>query len=328
MPKDGNQTSSCPMWPDQEHQCAIVLTLKYIFSSISLVSCIFVLFLIWLFRHYKNGVQRLILFLTISAFCQSLGFVIGNYHTAGTACAFQGFLIQFFNWATLLWVCSISFHILLHIQEQSPVKYEKWFHLVCWVFPIVFASIPFGGGKYGRSGVWCWIRYDQTALRFGTWYVPKIILILVLLSVFVYILVAVLRRKHEWSGTFNADDQRDKLLLVNEVKPLIALPVIYVVLSIPGIIYRIDDAVRPHMEPDFTLSVLMVIASPSVGAVNAFALAVFSDLIRQLSVEQIRLHFQSHFMSFGGIVHNISVDDSPIVDDIECEDEWGTTITM
>ena len=92
MPKDGNQTSACPMWPDQPAQCATILRLKYAFSTISLLACFIVLFLIWLFRHHKNGVQRLILFLTISACALSFGFVLGDYHTAGGGCTFQGSL--------------------------------------------------------------------------------------------------------------------------------------------------------------------------------------------------------------------------------------------
>merc|ERR1711962_257468 len=328
MPKDGNQTSSCPMWPNQPHQCNTILRLKYAFSSISLIACIVVLALIWLFRHHKNGVQRLILFLTVSACVLSFGFIIGDYHTSGGTWTFQGFLIQYFNWSTILWVCAISVYILLHVRDFDPSRYEKWFHLVCWIVPFILACIPFGGSKYGRSGVWCWIQYDQAVLRFATWYIPKIILILAMIGLYVYVLVAVIRRRDTWSGTFNPEEQHDRLMLANEVKPLVAFPLIYVVLSIPSIIYRIDDAVRPNTEPSFTLSVLMVIASPSVGALNAVVFATYTEVLTQLSSwSHVRVQFLSHFTKFGGVVHNVSVDDGPIVDDME-DTEWGTSITM
>ena len=329
MPKDGNQTSTCPMWPHLPHQCTTILAVKYTFSSISLIACIVVIGLIWLFRYYKNGVQRLMLFLTISACIQSLSFMIGDYHTGNNACRFQGFLIQYFSWSTLLWVCAISVHIILIIHDASPRRFEKWFHLLCWLVSLVFACIPFGGDKYGHSGAWCWIKHNENALRFGTWYVPKFLIILLLIATYVYLLVIVLQRKYQWSGMYDPEEEHNKNMLVNEVKPLVAFPLIYVILSIPSVIYRIDDAVNPHAEANYGLSILMVITSPSVGALNAVAFALYSGIQNHLSWIQIKFHFLSYFGNSAGIVHNVNVDDNPIVDgELEIEDEWGLTVTM
>lgn len=258
----------------------------------------------------------------MSACIQSIGFLIGDYHTAGSTCQFQGFLIQFFNWSTILWVCAISIYILLQVRQISPSRFEKWFHVLCWGVPFIFACIPFGGGKYGRSGVWCWIKHDETALRFGIWYVPKILLIVAMIVIYAYLLGVVLRRRNEWNGVYNAEEQHDKLMLVKEVKPLVWFPVIYVLLGIPSLIYRIDDAINPHTDPNYTLSVLMVIASPSVGALNAVAYAVYTEILNQLSWNQIKFHFISHFTKGGDIIHNIDVDDGPIVGDLGDDDEW------
>jgi len=311
MLRTANYSLDCPLWPDHPNQCKTILIVQRFFSSLSLIGCLFIITFIWLFRMYKYFVQRLILFLSISAALSSISFLIGDLYTDHNMCEFQAFIMQYFGWATLLWVVAITINILLVMRNIQSSKYERWFHLFCWGSSLIWATLPFIGNNYGPAGVWCWIKRDATAMRFGTWYIPIFLVIIFLLLAYLKILLFGLQQNGRWSGTYNAENEHSKSMLAKEVKPLAAFPLIYFILSIPPLIYRIDDFTHPHLFPNYTLMVFSVISAPSVGALNAIAFAFYSELLKQLTWEQVKSSFLSHFSSSSTrITHNVEVMDS------------------
>lgn len=306
---NNSQVVSTCMW-SEKHQRKTILALQRTFSALSLVGCIFIVVLIWLFKTYKYFVQRLILFLTISAAFQSFSFILGDLYENDTMCQFQAFIMQYFGWATLLWVLCITINIILVVRGVANTeKYEKWYHLICWLLSVFWSSLPFIGKKYGPACVWCWIKQDATALRFGTWYVPIFLVILFLVFAYVYIVLKVFVRNGRWSGTYNAEVEHDNAMLLKEVKPLASFPLIYLILTIPTLIYRIEDAVHPHQLPKYFLLILSVIFSPSVGALNAIAFAFYGEIQSLLTWNQIKSAFLSRFSSTAHITHNYDVGD-------------------
>jgi len=306
-----NYTNECPLWPSQPDRCQVILKFQRTFSAISLIGCVFVIFMIWLFYLYKYFVQRLILFLSISAALQCFSFIIGDIYVDNSLCEFQAFIMQYFGWATLLWVVAITINLVMVLKGVDSGKYEKWFHVVAWVLPLLWSCLPFIHDSYGPAGVWCWIKRDQTLLRFGTWYVPIFATILLMFLAYIYIIFSVLKRKSRWTGTFNQQDENDKAMLAREVKPLAAFPLIYLLSGIPTLIYRIDDAVHPHLLPQYSLLIFSVIMSPLVGAMNAIAFALYSEVQKLFSWGQIKSAFLSHFRSDSArIIHNVEIGDN------------------
>lgn len=321
--RDANYTVPCPLWPKEPNRCETILILKRLFSSLSLIGCVFIIFIIWLFRHYKSQVQRLTLYLSISAGLQSISYVVGDLYPDKDVCRFQSFITQYFDWSTLLWVCIMSLNMVLVIHNRSSTTHEKWFHLCCWGVPLIWASLPFIGNKYGMAGLWCWIVRDATAMRFGTWYVPVFILLVVLVVVYVYIIATVLRSTGAWSGFNKADEERDKNMLAKEVKPLAAFPLIYIAFSIPNLIYRIDDAVHPDKLPSYPLLILNVIFMPSIGSVNSIAFALYSEIQKLLTWRQIKFAFLGHFQANAHVVHNVDIGDEEVLGSGEGSDGSG-----
>lgn len=128
---------------------------------------------------------------------------------------------------------------------------------------------------------------------------------------YVYIIVTVLKRKGRWTGTFNQQDEDDKSMMAREVKPLAAFPLIYLLSAIPTLIYRIDDAVHPHLAPQYSLLIFSVIMSPLVGAMNAIAFALYSEIQKLLTWRQIKNAFLTRFQSEPArIIHNVEIGDS------------------
>ncbi|XP_065185677.1 cyclic AMP receptor-like protein A isoform X2 [Sycon ciliatum] len=283
---------NCSLFPDNPNHCTVIINIRRAFSTLSLVGCIFVIFIIWLFRKYKYFVQRLILALTVAAAMDSISYLMGAIHEEREPiCVVQAFWMSFFDWAVLLWVCCIAFNLFMNvIRLRRTENFEKWYHVICWGVSLIMACIPIK--QYGPAGAWCWIERGETGLRFGTWYVPLFILIGMLFLVYIYIIVTIQRQVRRWDGTYNPETQRDKERLKEDVRPLKAYPVIYLVLSIFPLVNRIQNAVS-NDQAIFALWVLHAISSPLQGFFNSVAFALDKETFSRLNLTQMRIAFQS-----------------------------------
>ena len=297
---DINNGTSCQSFTT--NQCATLMILLQV-----------IIFIICVFREYKFFVLRLLLFLSISSTFQSISYLITNLNASKTSCQFQAFTMQYFLWSTLLWVIAITIHVLCSIKKKSIEKYEKYLHLVSWLFPFFWALLPLSGNSYDRAGVWCWIKRDATALRFGTWFVPKFIVILFLVISYFYILFKAMQQRNEWSGVYTSEQeaiQRNSFLL-KEVKQLAIHPIIYLLVSLPSFILRIEDALHSEDHPKYYMIILHVIFSPANGAVNAVAFAFYGNVQKKLTLPQLKMGILSWFRPKAPtVIHNYVVDDS------------------
>jgi len=121
----------------------------------------------------------------------------------------------------------------------------------------------------------------------------------------------VYRQAAEFEGTFNQERETDSKLLKEEVKRMLAYPLIYLVLSICPLIFRIDNASHKHDSTNYPLLVLTVIFGPLQGACNAIAFALDNETWRRLTWTEIKLAFQSRSCCGPGqVIHNYQVDDA------------------
>lgn len=307
-----DSNSSCPLYPSQPSRCDIILSIKRTSASLSLLGCIFLIFLIWLFKKYKFFVQRMILSLGIAAFLDSISYIMGDIYPEGNLCDAQAFLMSYFDWAVLCWVCCITFNLwLITIKHISSREYEKWYHVVSWGVPLFWAVIPLIGGHYGPAGVWCWIDNNSYAWRFAVWYVPLFILIIGMALTNSYIVWKVYSRASEWEGTFRQEHETSTNLLKEEVKPLLAYPLIYLFINICPLILRIHNATHKHDPTHFPLLVLTVIFGPLQGACNAIAFAMDRETRTRLTWTEIKLAMRSRSSSgTGRVIRNYPIDDA------------------
>lgn len=220
--------------------------------------------------------------------------------------------MSYFDWSVLCWVCCVSFNLwLLAIKKVYKKEYEKWYHIICWGVPFFWAVIPFVGDHYGPAGVWCWIDNNSYAWRFGVWYVPLFILIIAMVITNSYIVWTVYRQASEWEGTYSQQHETDMRLLKEEVKRLLAYPLIYLVLSICPLIFRIQNASHRNGPTNYPLLILTVIFGPLQGACNAIAFAMDKETWKRLTWTEIKLALRTRSSSGSSqIIHNIRVDDA------------------
>ncbi|KAF7647744.1 hypothetical protein LDENG_00167420 [Lucifuga dentata] len=177
------------------HNRVVILTVKRATGTFSLVGCVFMLFVIWLLRRYHSVAQKMILSLTIAAFCDSVAYVMGESHPEGSLCYFQAFWLTYFDWSALAWVCLITLNLYLNlVRETSTKRYEMLYHLTAWAVPLIMASLPLLKGYYGPAGAWCWITEDHVAWRFGIWYVPLFSLIFLMICCYARIICVANKR--------------------------------------------------------------------------------------------------------------------------------------
>lgn len=306
----GSSSSEC-LWPDQPSRCDTILGLQYTFATISLACLLFVIASILLFKLYKLFVQRLILFMCLSAAVKSCLNFISVDQIRESNCIAQAFFSQFFAWSELLWVCAITMNIVMVVHGYQPERYEKRMHLFVWLISLFWGLVPLFGKYYGPAGSWCWIQREYTAVRFGVWYVPFMLILALMICAYVYLLCfGMTSGFHEMDGTeFEMEQIRSQRR--KEVMPLLFYPIIYLILNLPLLIYRVEDAVYPDERPIYTLLVLSVIASPLTGAFNALAFAILEDTLREsCTVASIKAALSAWcFGDSARVTHNYEVID-------------------
>ncbi|XP_072036842.1 uncharacterized protein [Amphiura filiformis] len=287
----------CAIFEGNEYKCNVILAVQRSMAALSLVGCLFMMVLIWLFRKYTLFSQRLILYLTIAAFFYSISALIESELPDGPLCKFEAFWGTLWLWAVLTWTCCITFNLVISVaRKTSTEKYEILYHFVGWGIPLFMSLLPFIGDHYGPAGAWCWITdesSDGTHWRFAIWYGPLYILIFLMLICYVYVLFTLKKMTGIYQGTQEPQPQhaeRDRRQIKEEIRPLVAYPCIYMVLSTFSLINRIQNAVAPD-HPVFALVVLHAMTIPMIGAINALVYGLDRTTRRKLNRGSIKKAF-------------------------------------
>lgn len=257
--------------------------------------------------------QKMILFLVVSAFFDSIAYLMGDIDTPeGATCQAQAFLMQYFDWATLLWVLMITTNLILIITNKQSAKCYYIYHAVVWVGSLFWAIIPLFEKTYGHAGLWCWISRNHPGYRFGTWFGPLLVICIGMFIALLYVIYRVYQAtKAEPGATIEAQNLNKRIR--EDIKPLAFYPLFYVILNIPTLVYRIEDASHPSKSPNYVLTVIAVIFGPSVGAVNAIIFALINlEYIQKLTWAKVKHQVMSYFQrEETKVTHNIDLDENP-----------------
>lgn len=274
----------------------MIINVRRVIASISLVGCVFMILVIWLFRKYLAFAQRLILYLSIAAMCDCIAYLMGELHPDGIVCDFQAWWLTFFDWAVLLWVNCITVNLFFNVVRGTTTdKYEWLYHVVCWGISLLMSLLPFIGDHYGPAGGWCWIK-DTSGWqwRVGIWYGPLFVIIVILFVVYVYISCILSKKADTWEGTYDPDTERAKQMLKDDIKPLRAYPFVYLAATFFPLINRIQNATDVN-HPVFALVLLASISAPLHGALNAIVFGLDRETRRRLTPSQIKVAFHNKF---------------------------------
>ncbi|XP_041359047.1 cyclic AMP receptor-like protein A isoform X2 [Gigantopelta aegis] len=286
--------SSCLMFPSNPEHCDVINIVRNISAALSLIACVLMLGIIWLFKKYVVFAQRLITYLTVAAFLESLAYLASGNVVDGGWCNFQAGWLTFSGWSVLLWTLCLTFNLYMNvIKEIDTRKYEWVYLLLCWLISFVISCIPYIWDKYGPAGAFCWIVEDW-GWRFGIWYLPLVMFIILLIVSYGRIVYVLRKKASSWEGTYNPDTERSHKMLKEDIKPLKFYPFVYLAVSVFPLINRLQNAISPNNNV-FGLVLLASIAGPLHGTLNAVVFGMDKTTRDKLTRTQIQVALQTRW---------------------------------
>ena len=302
------ETDECNVFETDEYvTVAIVSSASAFLSSIF---CIIVILFIFLLKKHYFFIQRLVLYLSITALVNSLSIVLRLYRIGykqqsealQVLCIAAAFIDQTTRWANLMAFTAITFTLLMTVAFHKSTARLEWVYVVLiFIFPVTFNWIPFINETYGQAGAWCWIRslnYDDnctehelgTYLQYVLWYIPAYVLLGILLLVYSYIIVRVCRQR---SMIEINDEEATKAVetLNKEVLPLLFYPFGLFILNIFPLVNRIQGTFTAA-DPIYALWMLHAIFSPIQGGYIAIVYVLDRQTLRRLSFGNVVAFFK------------------------------------
>lgn len=275
-------------------------------AGISFFCCLFVIFLIVIFKKYLFYTQRFILYLDIAAMLTSLARSINlsikldgiSSEVTDYYCCITGFIDQYASACFLLAIAILTIDIFLRFVFSLPTrKIEALYVIFIFFFPALYCWVPFIYGQYGEAGPWCWIKGDTETgviLQFSLFYGPCFVVYSVLFVLLLVLLFVLYLRRYDYDYEASIDmhTAQNKAELRKDVKKLLVYPALIMLLNIIPFATRIYDACA---NPLFVLWVFNAIVSPLEGAVIAMAFTFDRETRHRLTFNQIR----SACFSFG-----------------------------
>ncbi|KAI6649148.1 Cyclic AMP receptor-like protein A-like isoform X2 [Oopsacas minuta] len=290
----------------EEGYCIALEVIRRMIGTISVLSSIFILGLIFQFRRYEFTSQRLIMYLVTATLFDALAYAVGgSVIRTSVLCTIDGFYLSLADWGVVVWVCNITVNLFWNVVVLRPTnRYFEVFYICSGiVVPIFFGIFPFIDNSYGPAGQWCWILGTTTTgqiLRFLTWYIPIWLIIPGLFIVFLVIIIKLSWEVRRWDP-YNPASDRYRDLIRREIKPLILYPLVFLLLNVFPSINRIQNAIAPD-NPIFTLYILHSFSSPLLGAGCTLIFVVNRDTLKELKWSNFRQTLLTRFNSRGKVM--------------------------
>ena len=291
-------------------------------GGVSLLACLLVIGLIFLFKKYLFFTQRLILYLTIAASLNTLAMLTEAaiyYPQTGAFkayCVLSAFFQQVAGWSQVFAITCITIDLFLRAvlnYQTSRLCFEGLYIFTIFVLPLLFNWIPFLYHTYDLDGPWCWIRTTKVdeygncvehtfgvVLSVVLWYGPIYPLLLILTVIYISILITIWHRRNRYEGKYNPESQIRKKLMLDEVRPLLWYPLIFFIIEIFPLMNRIYNIAKPN-ENNMVFWWLQALIVPLEGGLIAVVYALDPETRKRLRWSVIKVYFIECFDRKGKI---------------------------
>lgn len=282
---------SCHLFHGDATKCEVLVDVKRVTASLSIIGSLFTLGLIILFRKYREMSQRMIANLSLASLLIDIAILINDISTESTwVCRLQGAMLTLLIWAIFLWILCILFNLYLQLLFEFEIrKYEIPVTIFCWVFPMMLTGLPFIDDAYAPAGVWCWVKNDFK-WRFVFWYIWRMLFIVVMIVVTAHMAWKLRKmRGLRHSSTMSRSN------FESDLKTLRLYPFVYFVLNLFPVASRLYSAIEGSdgdNQYNFVLLLLQVITDPIIGATVAVVYVLDSRTRKSLTLKNVRLAFQ------------------------------------
>ncbi|KAJ3440061.1 g protein-coupled receptor [Anaeramoeba flamelloides] len=167
------------------HQNDLLKYVVTIGSCLTILGTIFITTTYITFRELRVSFSsKLILYLTISDFCLSLGFLVSTWAN----CVLGAFLIQAAALCSILFSFVLTLNLQVYAWKGKDLKHKYLIIIIlCLAVPLASGLVCLITDTFKRAGAWCWISNESPGsyFRFGFFYGP-------LLVIWTYILISIL----------------------------------------------------------------------------------------------------------------------------------------
>lgn len=228
----------------------------------TLVTCIFVLVLVWYLDLYRKTVYRLALYQVLAALEAAAVLVaqiqFKNYDSSDRRmCVATAYFLLQSQWTKLLLVVCITIHLFCYaVFHKNLKRFELLYLLSSVLLPFLIAAIPLTTDTYGLAGSWCWIQdgnddcstpYGHTVIQqFVLWTVPSIIILLMTSVAMVAMVIIVAKRScpDRSSESISITGRYQNRKALKQLLPLAAYPIlfcVFIVLPFSNIVFEAKD---------------------------------------------------------------------------------------
>jgi G protein-coupled glucose receptor regulating Gpa2/G protein-coupled glucose receptor regulating Gpa2 C-term len=217
----------------------------------TLVLVVFIIYRIIFWKRYysvsigHNQYILLIFQLLLADFQQATAFLISmhwiqvNRIVAPTpACSAQGWLVQFGDLSSGLWVLTIAIHTYYTIILGKKMEHKPFILMTVsiWLFCLVLSVIgPAVHPKdyFVRAGAWCWASDKYEGMRLGLHYIWIFMAQFGTIVVYAAVYIMLQRRVKASTGPLNLDGNLSNKKISRIAKYMTIYPVKYLICSLP-----------------------------------------------------------------------------------------------
>ena len=162
-----NTTTAIP--PTSYHGSTFHATmiLTTISATLSILGSVFIFVTYCLWEDVRSSSRKILVCITLADFLAATCHMAGVWYIPiFSACIAQAFLTNFALMSSAFWTVAMAIYLYVsgaRRQVQLAQKMMIWFHVICWLVPLISTCLALWFDALGRSAFfgaagWCWIR--------------------------------------------------------------------------------------------------------------------------------------------------------------------------
>ena len=275
---------------------------------LSLLSCLFAIAVIVIYKKYVFSTQRLMLYLGISVMANVTGqmiqaILIITNRTNGIACEVAAFMCQSAAWSILISVTCISFELLIGIvfYKESGRRLNQFYFFAVFILPVLTNWIPLVFKAYGHAGYSCWILTSKNncgndkyipgvVLAILLWWTPLYFTILSSACIYTMILCKLSFDKKKYTAMLELNRNEVYKKTLDDVMYLRYYPIIYLTINLIPFASDIYDIIEP-LKPVHWLWIAKTVIRGLQGGFLTLVVTLDPKTRKRLTPKQLRTAF-------------------------------------
>lgn len=159
----------------EESMEKIVYIVISVANGLSIISCLFIIFIYIIAKDLRVYAFKLVIILCIIDALKSSSMMLPTYSlkSGDFLCQFQAINVQFFTLASFMmtFVTGLTLYIII-VKSKDTLDLNYTYGVIVIGFPLIATVIPCFYNKFEKDTVWCWVSKKPIYLRIITFYGP------------------------------------------------------------------------------------------------------------------------------------------------------------